>query len=48
MGCYNATVINASADTIWSGIRNFHDMSWSPNVVESLTVVGDASGVEVK
>ena len=47
MGCFNATVINASADSIWNVIRDFHDLSWSPNVVESVTIVGDASGVEV-
>lgn len=47
MGCYQATIINASADSIWKVIRDFHDLSWSPNVVESVTVVGDVSGVEV-
>jgi len=29
---------------VWDAIRNFHDMSWSPNVITSLEVVGDIGG----
>jgi carbon monoxide dehydrogenase subunit G len=38
--------INAPANTVWQAIRNFHDMSWAPNVVTSVDVVGDKSGLE--
>ena len=47
MGCYNATVLNASADTVWNAIRDFHDLSWSKNVVESVTNEGGKAGTEV-
>ena len=47
MGCYNATILNASADSIWATLRDFHDMSWAPNVVEGVTAVGDVPGTEV-
>lgn len=47
MGCYNATVVNASAETAWGALRDFHDLSWSANVVEDVTAVGDVAGTEV-
>ena len=47
MGCYNATVLNAPADAVWSAVRNFHDLSWSPNVVTDVKVVGDAGPHDV-
>ncbi len=47
MGCYNATVLNASPDTVWNALRDFHDLSWSSNVVESVTPEGDKAGTEV-
>jgi hypothetical protein len=47
MGCYNATVLNASPETVWNALRNFHDLSWSSNVVEEVTPEGDAAGTEV-
>lgn len=47
MGCRNATVVNASADTVWNALRDFHDLSWSANVVESVETVGEAEGTEV-
>jgi carbon monoxide dehydrogenase subunit G len=36
--------IAAPAEKVWQTIRNFHDVSWAPNVVTSLDVVGDKSG----
>ncbi len=39
--------ISASVDTVWSAIRNFHDMSWAPNVITSVDIVGDKKGHEV-
>ena len=47
MGCYNATVLNASADQVWSTLRNFHDLHWSPNVVTGVTIVGSAGATQV-
>lgn len=47
MGCYNATVLNAAPDTVWKALRDFHDLSWSSNVVEEVTKVGDVAGTEV-
>ena len=38
--------INVPSDQVWASIRNFHDMSWAPNVVEKLEVVGDKGGDE--
>ena len=41
MGCYNSTVVNASADETWAAMRKFHDVSWSANVLSSLEAEGD-------
>ena len=47
MGCHNLALVNASADHVWRTLRNFHDLSWSANVVESVTPVGDAGGTDL-
>ena len=47
MGCYNSCVVNALVDKAWTALRNFHDMSWAPQVVTSLEKVGDASGDQI-
>ena len=44
---YQSIVINASADTVWNAIKNFHDLSWAPNVIEKVEVVGDVGGGDV-
>ena len=36
--------IKASADKIWKTIRDFHDLSWAPNVVTGVDVVGNKPG----
>ncbi len=36
--------IAAPAEKVWQTIRDFHDVSWAPNVVTSLDVVGDKAG----
>ena len=36
--------IAAPADKVWQTIRDFHDVSWAPNVVTSIDVVGDKPG----
>lgn len=43
---YQSTVVSASADSVWARLRDFHDMSWAPNVVESCESVGDTPGSE--
>ncbi len=44
---YQATVIDAPVDEVWRTIRDFHDMSWAPNVIQSVEKVGDRSGDEI-
>ncbi|MFO7846615.1 MAG: SRPBCC family protein [Balneolaceae bacterium] len=44
MGCYNSTVVNANADKVWEKLNDFHDLSWSENVVESVEKKGDKAG----
>jgi len=44
---YQSTVIDAPVDEVWRAIRDFHDMSWAPNVVQSVEKVGDRSGDEL-
>jgi carbon monoxide dehydrogenase subunit G len=36
--------IKAPIETVWKAIRDFHDVSWAPNVITSLDVVGDKPG----
>lgn len=36
--------IAAPSEKVWQAIRNFHDVSWAPNVVTSLDVVGNKAG----
>lgn len=47
MGCFNAVVVDAPADEVWKAIRDFHDGSAFPNVIENLEVVGEKNGTEV-
>lgn len=44
---YQSIVINAPAEKVWSAIRNFHDLSWAPNVITRVDVVGSQKGDEV-
>ena len=39
-----STTIAVPPQAVWDAIRNFHDMSWSPNVITSLEVVGEVGG----
>ncbi|MEW5795288.1 MAG: SRPBCC family protein [Candidatus Zixiibacteriota bacterium] len=38
------TVIKAPIERVWKSIRNFHDMSWAPNVITDIEAVGDIPG----
>ena len=47
MGCYSSIVINAPAEKVWGKLRDFHDVSWSKNVISKVDVVGDKASTEV-
>ncbi len=36
--------VKAPIDVVWKTIRDFHDLSWAPNVVTSVDVVGNKAG----
>ena len=39
-------VVNQSVQTVWDAIKDFHDMSWSANVITKCDPVGDKPGNE--
>ena len=41
---HNSITIQAPVDQVWSAIRNFHDVSWAPNVFTKITPIGDTPG----
>jgi len=41
---YQSTIVDAPAEDVWQLLRDFHDMSWAPGVIESCEAVGDADG----
>lgn len=47
MATYNSAIINASADQVWSVMRNFNDMDWAEGIVESLESTNGKGGTEV-
>ncbi len=47
MGCYNSVTVNAPVEKVWQALRNFHDLSWCPDVATQVEVVGDAGGNEM-
>ena len=44
---YQSIVINLAPQQVWDAIRDFHDLSWCPNVITSLETVGEASGGQI-
>jgi len=42
--CYNSVVVNGDADRVWQLLREFHDFSWAPSVITSVTAKGDITG----
>ena len=44
---YQSNIINAPIDKVWQAVSNFHDMSWAPNIISSVDVVGVVAGTEV-
>ncbi len=47
MTTYNSIIIDASADQVWSTLRNFNDMSWGEGIVESVESANGKGGTEV-
>ncbi len=45
--CYQSIIVNASIDEVWETIKDFHDMSWASQVIESCESEGNYSGTEV-
>jgi hypothetical protein len=44
---YQSIVIDAALEQVWAAIKDFHDASWTPNVISSLEIVGDRAGNEI-
>ena len=44
---YQSININASTEDVWKKIRDFHDMSWCPNVITKLDKIGDTPGDQI-
>jgi len=44
---YQSLVIDAPVEKVWERIRNFHDFSWAPSVVESCVAEGEGAGTSV-
>ena len=42
--CYNSVVVNAAVEDVWNSIKSFHDLSWAPNVITQVDVIGDKQG----
>jgi hypothetical protein len=47
MGCYNSVVIDAPADKVWELLKDFHDLSWSKNVITKVDVIGNKLSNEI-
>ena len=47
MGCCNSTVVAAPVEDVWAAVRDFHNMSAFPNVIQSVNAVGDTLGTQI-
>ena len=45
--CYNSTVVDASIETVWEMIKDFHKVSWGDKVIKKIDQVGKLTGVEI-
>lgn len=45
--CYNSVIVNAPVETVWTRIRDFHDLSWAEGMGLKVEAVGDRPGEEV-
>lgn len=47
MGKVNESItINATVDSVWQTIRDFHNVDWAKGVLETCEAVGDKNGTE--
>ena len=44
---YQSIVINAPVQKVWESISDFHDLSWAPNVITNVDMVGEVAGDEI-
>ena len=44
---YQSIVVNAPVQKVWDTVKDFHDLSWAPNVIASCEAVGNHSGEDV-
>ncbi len=44
---YQSIVINAPIETVWERVKDFHNLSWAPNVITNCVNSGDEKGTEV-
>lgn len=44
---YQSTVVEAPAEEVWGVLRDFHDLSWAVDVVESCEALGPLAAHEV-
>lgn len=44
---YQSIVVNAPVQKVWDTVKDFHDLSWAPNVISSCDAVGNHSGNEI-
>ena len=47
MGTYNSIIVNASADQVWSTLRDFNNMDWAEGIIESVESLNGKGGTEV-
>ncbi len=47
MACYNSIVITSALTEVWPRLRDFHNLSWAPNVIESVQKISDKAGDQV-
>lgn len=45
--CYQSIVVDAPIEKTWNILKDFHNMSWADNVIQSCQSVGTQSGTEI-
>jgi Polyketide cyclase / dehydrase and lipid transport len=45
--CYQSIIVEAPTHIVWDFVKNFHDLSWANNFIETCEAVGNKSGTEV-
>lgn len=45
--CLNSKVVEAPIDQVWAVLRDFHDLSWAPNVFTEVQKIGDKGPAEL-